>query len=156
MSEELNEMVGDLLSQLNEAQIKAQQIEKEKNVLKKEELEKFVIEKGGSLVEETLDMIKNVRDYIISSPESKDVDAFASLITAAANAIDTLNKISTTDKKTDTMIKIKKMDIDAKKELVQDNNEAKLLTTREQIFKMLMDTDRVIDATVEPVQDTSN
>jgi hypothetical protein len=148
MSEELNEMVGDLLSQLNEAQSKAKEVEKEKNPLKKEELEKFVVEKGGSLVEESLEMIKNVRDYIISSPEAKDVDAFASLISAAANAVETLNKIALNDKKAETLLKVKQMDIEARKEMNQDNNETKMLATREQIFKMLTDNAKVIDAEV--------
>lgn len=148
MSEELNEMVGDLLSQLNEAQAKAKESEKETNPLKKEELEKFVVEKGGRLVEETLDMVKNVRDYIINSPEAKDVDAFASLISAAANAIETLNKIAINDKKTDTVIKVKQMDIEAKKEMNQENNETKMLTTREHIFKLLADGAKTIDAEI--------
>jgi len=146
MSEELNEMVGDLLSQLNDAQSKAKELEQEKNPLKKEELEKFVIENGGNLVKETLDMVKNVKDYIVNSPEAKDVDAFASLIAAAANAIDTLNKIAMSDKKSDTIVKIKQMDIDAKKEMHQEINETKMLATREQIFKLL--ADGAIDAEV--------
>jgi len=146
MSEELNEMVGDLLSQLNDAQSKAKELEQEKNPLKKEELEKFVIENGGNLVKETLDMVKNVKDYIVNSPEAKDVDAFASLIAAAANAIDTLNKIAMSDKKSDTLVKIKQMDIDAKKEMHQEINETKMLATREQIFKLL--ADGAIDAEV--------
>jgi len=137
MSEELNEMVGDLLSQLNEAQAKAKEVEKETNPLKKEELEKFVIENGGNLVKETIEMVKNVRDYIVNAPEAKDVDAFASLISAAANAIETLNRIAINDKKTDTIVKVKQMDIDARKEMNQENNESKMLATREQIFKLL-------------------
>jgi hypothetical protein len=148
MSDELNEMVGDLLNQLNDAQSKAKEMEKEKNPLKKEELEKFVIEKGGTLVEDTLEMVKNVRDYILSAPEAKDVDAFASLISAAANAIETLNKIAINDKKTDTIIQVKKMDIDARKEMNQENNETKMLATREQIFKLLADGAKTIDAEV--------
>ena len=140
MSEELNEMVGDLLSQLNDAQEKAKQAEKESNPLKKEELEKFVVEKGGNLVEESLSMIKNVRDYIISSPEAKDVDAFAGLVAATSAAIDTLNKIVVNDKKSETSVKVKQMDIESRKELKQEETNQKFLATREQIFKMLMDS----------------
>lgn len=149
MSEELNEMVGDLLSQLNEAQKKAVELDKEGNPLKKEELEKFVVEKGGKLVESSIEMLKNVKDYIISSPEAKDVDAFASLIAATSTAIDTLNKIVINDKKSDTVLKVKQMDIDAKKEMKNEESEQKLLATREQIFKLLMQDNNVIDAEVE-------
>ena len=150
MSEELNEMVGDLLSQLTDAQAKAKEAEKELNPLKKEELEKFVVEKGGRLVEDSLEMIKNVKDYILSSPEAKDVDAFAGLVAAASSAIDTLNKIVVNDKKAETVVKTKQMDIDARKELKQDDNNVKLLATREQIFKALIDNTKVIDAEIIP------
>jgi len=150
MSEELNEMVGDLLSQLSDAQTKAKQAEKESNPLKKEELEKFVVEKGGKLVEDSLEMIKNVKDYILSSPEAKDVDAFAGLVAAASSAIDTLNKLVVNDKKAETVVKTKQMDIDAKKELKQDEQGVKLLATREQIFKALIDNTKTIDAEIIP------
>jgi acyl-CoA synthetase (NDP forming) len=153
MSEELNEMVGDLLSQLNDAQTKAKEIEKEQNPLKKEELEKFVVEKGGKLVDESIEMLKNVKDYILSSPEAKDVDAFASLVAATSTAIDTLNKIVVVDKKSETVVRVKKMDIEAKKEMQQEENNVKLLATREQIFKALIDNAKVIDAEAEQIKD---
>lgn len=149
MSEELNEMVGDLLSQLSEAQTKAKEAEKELNPLKKEEIEKFVVEKGGKLVEDSLEMIKNVKDYIVSSPEAKDVDAFASLVAATSTAIETLNKLVVNDKKADTILKTKQMEIEARKELKQEENNIKMLATREQIFKALIeDNKKIIDAEI--------
>jgi len=139
MSEELNEMVGDLLSQLTEAQHAAKKIEAEQNPLKKEDLEKFVVERAGALVEESLAMLKNVKDYIISSPESKDVSSFSDLVAATATALDALNKINLSDKKNETLKSVKQMDIDARKALKQEDTTQKLLTTREDVFKMLMD-----------------
>lgn len=138
MSDELNEMVGDLLSQLNDAQKKAKELEVEKDNLKKENLEKFVVEKAGSLVEESLSMLKNVKDYIISAPESKDVSSFSDLVAATAAAIDTLNKIYVSDKKNETITNVKKMDIESRKELKKEDTSQKMLATREEIFKMLM------------------
>jgi vacuolar-type H+-ATPase subunit E/Vma4 len=140
MSEELNEMVGDLLSQLNKANEKAKQAEKEQNQLTKENMEKFVVEKAGKLVEESLGVVTNVKDYISSAPESKDVGSLAELIAATATAIETLNKIIVTDKKNETLIKAKEMDIAARKEIKQVDNQNRLLATREQVFKMLIDS----------------
>jgi len=152
MSEELNEMVGDLLSQLNDATEKAKQAEKEKNPLTKENMEKFVIEKAGKLVEESIEVVSNVKDYISSAPESKDVGSLAELIGATATAIETLNKIIVTDKRNDTVIKAKEMDIASRKELKEVDSQNKLLATREQVFKMLIDSAnksaKIIDAEV--------
>jgi len=145
MSEELNEMVGDLLSQLTEAQQAAKKVEAEQNPLKKENLEKFVVETAGALVEESLAMLKNVKDYIISSPESKDVASFSELVQATATALDALNKINLSDKKNDTIKSVKQMDIEARKALKQEDSTQKLLATREEVFKMLMDNLGKID-----------
>jgi len=138
MSDELNEMVGDLLSQLNDTQAKVKQLEVEKNPLKKEDLENFVLEKAGSLVEESLSMLKNVKDYIISAPENKDVSSFSELVAATSSAIDTLNKILVSDKRNETIINVKKMDIESRKDLKEQETNQKLLVTREEVFKMLL------------------
>lgn len=140
MSEELNEMVGDLLEQLNDANKKAEQAKKESNPLKKEDMERFVVEKAGKLVEESLEVVSNVKEYISSAPESKDVGSLAELIAATSTAIETLNKIIVTDKKNETLIKAKEMDISSRKELKEADTNQKLLATREQVFKMLIDS----------------
>ena len=152
MSEELNEMVGDLLSQLNVANKKAEVVAKESNPLTKENIERFVIEKAGKLVEESIDVVTNVKEYISSAPESKDVGSLADLIAATATAIETLNKIIVTDKRNDTTIKAKEMDIASRRELKETDNTTKLLATREQVFKMLLDrtnqSAKIIDAEI--------
>lgn len=152
MSDELNEMVGDLLNQLQSAEKKAKEVEKEQNPLKKENLENFVIENAGKLVAESLDMIKNVKDYIISAPEHKDVSALADLVAATSSAIETLNKIIVTDKRNEVFIKTKEMDIKSRQEKIENESQPKKLLSREDVFKMLID-DRITDAKI--VKDTN-
>ena len=140
MSEELNEMVGDLLEQLKDANKQIEQVKKTPEPLTKENMEKFVVEKAGRLVEESLEVMSNVKDYISSAPESKDVGSLAELIAATSTAIETLNKIIVTDKRNEALIKAKEMDIKSRHELKQVDNQNKLLATREQVFKMLIDS----------------
>lgn len=153
MSEELNEMVGDLLEQLTDANKKAELAKKENNPLKKEDMERFVVEKAGRLVEESLEVVSNVKEYISSAPESKDVGSLAELIAATSTAIETLNKIIVTDKRNETVIKAKEMDITSRKELKAVDASNKLLATREQVFKMLIDSAnksaKIIDVEVD-------
>jgi hypothetical protein len=152
MSDELNEMVGDLLNQLNDAQQVAKKVEKENNPLKKENLEKFVVERAGTLVEESLAMLQNVKDYIVSAPENKDVAAFSDLVAATSSAIETLNKILMSDKKNETIVQVKKMDIDSRRELKQEDTSQKLLATREEVFKMLMNNVKVAEKQVIEIE----
>jgi len=152
VSEELNEMVGDLLEQLKDANKQIEQVKKTPEPLTKENMEKFVVEKAGRLVEESLEVMSNVKDYISSAPESKDVGSLAELIAATSTAIETLNKIIVTDKKNETLIKAKEMDIKSRHELKESDNQNKLLATREQVFKMLIDSAnksaKIIDAEI--------
>lgn len=149
MSDELNEMVGDLLGQLQEANKKAVVAQKESDPLTKENIEKFVIENAGKLVKESLEVVTNVKDYISSAPENKDVSSLADLIAATSTAIETLNKIIVTDKRNETVIKAKDMDIKSRKELKEVDTTTKLLATREQIFKMLIDSANTSAKTIE-------
>jgi hypothetical protein len=84
-------------------------------------------------------MVATVKDFIISAPNADDVDSLAGLIKAASSAIDTLNHLAVANKRSDTSIKLKEMDISLKKELQQSDNTQRLLTTREEIFKMIVD-----------------
>jgi hypothetical protein len=139
MKDELNDEVGTLLDQLQTFSTKAETIRQVRDPLKKEDLERFTIEKGGELVQDALDMVATVKDFIISAPNAEDVESLAGLIKAASSAIDTLNHLAVANKRSDTSIKLKEMDISSKKELQQSDNTQRLLTTREEIFKMIVD-----------------
>ena len=148
MNDEVQNIVGSLIDQLQDTNQRAEKIKNERNPLKKEDLEKFVIERGGELIEDALEMVATVKDFIISAPNAEDVDALAGLINATSAAMDTLNKINIADKKTDTSVKLKTMDIESKKELLQADNTQRVLATREEILKMLVDKSKPIEAEI--------
>jgi hypothetical protein len=138
MSDELNEMVGDLLNQLEDANKKVELVKKVSDPLTKETMEKFVIEKAGRLVEESLDVVNNMKDFVSSAPESRDISSLSELINATASAIETLNKLIVAEKRNETIIKAKTMDIESRKDLAETTHNTKLLATREEVFKALM------------------
>lgn len=148
MDEELNDEVGTLLDQLQAVSTNVAQVKKERDVITKEELEKFTIENGAALVQDALEMVATVKDFIISAPNAEDVEALAGLIKAASSAIDSLNQLTIADKRSNTSVKLKEMDITSRKELQQDNNNHKLLATREEIFKMLVDKAKPIEGEI--------
>ena len=148
MDDELNDEVGTLLDQLQAVSTKVKEVKKERVPIAKEDLEKFTIESGASLVEDALDMIATVKDFIISAPNAEDVEALAGLIKAASSAIDSLNHLTIADKRSNTSVKLKEMDIASKKELLNTNIEHKQLATREEIFKMLVDKSKPIEAEI--------
>lgn len=148
MSEEVQSIVGTLIDQLKENNKTVEKVKAERDPLKKEDLEKFVIERGGALIEDALEMVATVKDFIISAPNAEDVDALAGLINATSSAMETLNKINIQEKKSDTSVRLKTMDIESKKELLQADNTQRVLATREEIFKMLTDKAKPIEAEI--------
>ena len=152
MKDELNNEVGTLLDQLQTFSTKAETIRQVRDPLKKEDLERFTIEKGGELVQDALDMVATVKDFIISAPNAEDVESLAGLIKAASSAIDTLNHLAVANKRSDTSIKLKEMDISSKKELQQSDNTQRLLTTREEIFKMIVDKATPIEGEIVKIE----
>jgi len=148
MNDEVQDMVGSLIDQLKENNQVADKVKTVREPLKKEELEDFVREKGANLIEDALEMVATVKDFIISAPNAEDVEALSGLINATAAAMDTLNKINIQDKKSDTSVKLKEMDIKSKKELQQADAGVKLLTTREEVLKMLVNNAKPLQAEI--------
>jgi len=151
--------VDSLVDQLKKAASLTKRNEQEQNTLKKEDIEKFVIERSGELIQESMDLIRTIKDNIISSPNHCDVEALAGLITAASGAIETLNRQIIVDKKAEVIYKSKELDAKNRKASLIDETHAKLLLTREQMVKelatqALKKTDEAIE--IEAVTVTSS
>ena len=153
MEDDLDDSVNDIISQLkgNNALAKT----KTEATVDKEALEEFIIENSGNLIAKSLYIIDDVKDYISSAPEARDVAAFAELLKAASSSIDTLNKVYVSIEKNKTSKEIKQMDVDSKEKINSDQNVTYLLS-RKEIMKELMgesdektnksnDSDSVID-----------
>jgi alkyl sulfatase BDS1-like metallo-beta-lactamase superfamily hydrolase len=90
--------------------------------------------------------VEEVKQFITSAPDSKDVDALSKLVGASASAIESLNKILLQDKANEAKIQVKQMDIESKKELQDKNNDRLGLTiNRETLLKQLIDDAKIIE-----------
>lgn len=115
--------------------------------LDKDDIEDFVVQNSGKLITESLDVMNNVKDYIMASGDPDSIGALSDLIRASSGAIESLNKIVIQNKRSSTSIVTKKMDVDAKYAIEEKKNENALIGTREEIFKRVLSEAKVIDAT---------
>ena len=143
MNEELDEAVNDILSQLkNTTVIKQTPIT---DTLTKEKLEEFLIKNSGKLVTDSINLIDDMRDFVgTADADPESISALAELIKAASSAVDTLNKIYISDERNKNQVKIKTMDIESKEKLSIMDNQTKVLLSREDIMKAIIDKE-VID-----------
>jgi hypothetical protein len=144
MSQDIPE-VENILSQLKSLPTAKKQMDTTPN-LTPEQLEQFVIDKTADLVTKSMEILDEYRDFLTATPGEESAAAMAELINASNGAIETLSKIAVSNKKINTTIKIKDMEIQARKEIAKDDNNTKLLMSRQDLMKLLKDADGVIDA----------
>jgi len=146
MDHDVDIVVDDLLSQLKGSAKVSRELQKDEFNLDKEELENFLLNYSGKLIKGTVDYVEEVKQFITSAPDSRDVDALSKLVGASASAIESLNKILLQDKANEAKIQVKQMDIESKKELQEKNNERIGITiNREELLNKLIDDAKLIN-----------
>lgn len=148
-SDDLEADVKDLVQQLKDDTKNIKEAaQSEEFKLNPEDLEQFIIDKTGALVNSSIDMVNTVKQYVEAAPNPEDVESLASLLKAATGSIDTLSKVFIQNKKTNTSIEMKKMDIDSKKQLLDQDHQNKLLLSREDVLDELLSSAKVIEAEI--------
>tara|TARA_R110001592_G_scaffold249438_2_gene511917 strand:- start:3255 stop:3704 length:450 start_codon:yes stop_codon:yes gene_type:complete len=146
MDDDVDIVVDDLLAQLKGANLAAKEVEKNEFNLDKDKLEDFLLKYSGKLIKDSVDYVEEVKQFITSAPDSRDVEALSKLVGASASAIESLNKILISNKTNDSRKEIKQMDIDSKKELAKENDQRLGLTiNREELLKQLIDDAKIIE-----------
>lgn len=140
--------VKTLVDQLREGNKLAKNFEKQDFSLDKADLEQFILNNTGRLINDSMNTIDNIKQYIISAPEPEDVHSLAELYKASTGAIETLNKILLQQQKSETQVAIKTMDIQSKQALAESKDKDKLTFTRDEIFDKLIQSGEVIEAEV--------
>ena len=149
MGDDTNDSIDDLLSQLQSSNQVARDADKQDDFkLDKEDLENFLLQYSGKLIKGSVDYVEDVKQFITSAPDAKDVESLSKLVGAAAAAIETLNKIHISDQKAKSTKELKVMDIESKKALQEQDTETKLLLNREELMKQLIGDAQIIDADV--------
>jgi hypothetical protein len=144
MDTDLDDAVNDIISQLKNTTISAKK-EPEEIPLTKDQLEDFIIKNSGKLVTRSLNIVDDVKEYVASAPDAKDVAALAELISATSSAIETLNKVYISDEKNKTQVQVKQMDIESRERINITDNKTKILLSREDIMKAIVDNNNVVD-----------
>ena len=113
--------------------------------LSKEDVEDFIIKNSSKLIQDSLELINNMKEVVHHMPEAENVSSLAELIKASTGAIETLNKLVVQDKKSNTTIKAKELDIQSKKQLQSSDQQHALMLSREEVLDRLLKKANVID-----------
>ena len=94
--------VGTLLDQLKENNQLVKSARKNDFKLDKADLEQFILNNTGRLIEDSMETIATIKQYVVSAPEPDDVHSLAELYKASTSAIEALNKILIQQQKSNT------------------------------------------------------
>ncbi len=132
--------VDDILSQLSTQHHSiTRQKKSEEEIPEVEDLEEYLIKKTAKLIDTTLDAVDNVKDYISSAPENRDVASLAELMRSANSSIETMQKIHANKANNEARKELKVMDIDARAQINVNDNQTKLVMSREEIMKAMLE-----------------
>ena len=145
----LEDNIDDLINQLKNTNKEVKKLPKQQEfTLEKDELEQFLINKAGKLINDSMEMVDNVKQYVAAAPNSEEVESLANLLKATTSSIDSLSRIFIQNKRSETSIDVKKMDIDSKKELLETDHQNKLELSREEVLDRLIKNADIIEAEV--------
>ena len=138
----------DIIAQLKNIPKEAKQIATQKDIepLEKEKVEQFIIDQSAKLIQDSMEMINNMKEVVFHVPDADNVSSLAELIKASTGAIETLNKLVTQDKKSQTQLQVKQLDIQSKKMLQDSEQDHRLKLSREEVLKQLVGGKDVIEA----------
>ena len=151
MSTQDNDGIKNLIDQLKETTQLAKSEQKVNTFnLPKEELEQFVINSAGKLIQDSMETIDDIRQYVSAAPESEDIHSLAELYKASTGAIEALNKLLIQQNRSVTQLTVKTMDIESKKQIAEDSGK-KITFTREEIVGELLKNGNMLELDAEDV-----
>ena len=77
--EEYDSAVDDILNQLSSQNHSVAKEKSAPEIPDVDELEEYLVKRTAKLIDTTLDAVDNVKDYISSAPENRDVASLAEL-----------------------------------------------------------------------------
>jgi uncharacterized protein Yka (UPF0111/DUF47 family) len=144
--DELDRDVDSIIFQIKNQGKSIKNIEKERPELKKEDLEKFIIDNAASVVADSIEMVQGLKTDVLAGGDAKMVEATAELVKAVTGALDALSKLKLSDDKLKGQKELKQMEIDSKISDSPLNGKSGLFISREDLIKNLLNkTEEVVD-----------
>lgn len=146
-NDDINALLG-----INPTEILQQscQVKHELKVISEDELGKKVISETNDIMDTTRDALAAVLSEVQATPNDAElIDSAARLIEAQAGLIDALSKLHLNKEKFKQNVILTQMRINAEQQMNTENNQTKVLLSREEIMAQLMKDAKKVEV-IEP------
>jgi hypothetical protein len=113
--------------------------------LKKENLEEFILKYAGRLVKDGVEFVEDLKTTFSQSLDPREIESLAETFKGVSGALNILKDIQVSKEKSKTSKELKTMEIEAKKERIEDKEIKGLRINRDELFKRLLNDANVID-----------
>jgi viroplasmin and RNaseH domain-containing protein len=113
--------------------------------LKKENLEDFILKYAGRLVKDGVEFVEDLKTTFSQSLDPREIESLAETFKGVSGALNILKDIQVSKEKSKTSKELKTMEIEAKKERIEDKEIKGLRINRDELFKRLLNDANVID-----------
>lgn len=123
---------------------------------------KYIINESKDLIISSRDVLEKMGDVLRMMPDPEFAKSYASILQSTASIMRNITDVAASKEKSDTSVKIKEMDIQAKKDLkemdqsiaeIEGPKTVNLIMTREEIMNRLIKTAK--DADGKPIKEKS-
>jgi hypothetical protein len=141
MDNEIDALVNELQND-NTMTTLSQPNSAEELKLTDENVNDFILETTGKLVQSGLKTIESLKSVIQTGFDPEELTAYSDLMKSVITAVDTLNKVNLQNKKGKTSKEIKQMEINNKVKESKGGNTNVLVMTREDVIKNFLDKNK--------------
>ena len=152
MNDSDNDDISGLLDELSSFEMPAPNTKRaaqDDSPLKAEDLQQYFLNKTKALVEAGIGAVQDLTPSVVSSGDSREIEALSKLMTSASQALEALQKTALIDKKADRDVELEYIKIQGRKEVAQltqgpqhvTNNNI-LVASREEIMKKLFNEEK--------------
>lgn len=148
-SEDINALLG---LQPDEIVKEVKAVKQELAVLNPDNLEEKIISETNDIMDTARNALEAVLDEVQSTPNDAElIEAASSLIKAQTGLVDALTKLHLNKEKHKQQVELAHLRISAEQQMNTENNQAKLLMSREEIMsKLFKDSKKVDIINLEP------
>lgn len=130
----------------NELIREARSVKRELAIISDEELGEKIISETNDIMDTTRDALAAVLEEVQATPNDAElIESASKLVMAQAGLIDALSKLHLNKEKFKQNVVLTQMRINAEQQMNTENNQTKVLLTREEIMSQLMKDAKKVD-----------
>lgn len=143
---DINDLTDSLQKSFNTINDANKQRKETEDEITKENLEEFILKYAGRMVRGGVELVEDLKTTFTQSLDPREIESLAETFKGVTGALNILKDLQVSKEKSKTSKELKTMEIEAKKEKLEDQQIRGLKINRDELLKKLILDSDVIEA----------